>query len=253
LVDDESIIVQGLQRVVNWSKYGCEVAGWANDAKTGAQAIREHKPDILFTDIRMPDLDGLTMIAGLKSEFPHMQITVLTGYREFEYAKRAISLGATRFLLKPSKMAEIEEALEAMTQKLKHDQQISQLLGKSESLEGFTEDPAEEKNESNSFIVNAALKYIEVHYAEKLSLSELADKIYVSQWYLSKLLNKYTDKTFYDLLNNARIKKAKQLLKDPSLKIGNISEMVGFMDVSHFSRIFKKTENISPKEYRNSI
>ncbi|MDR1642615.1 MAG: response regulator [Clostridiales bacterium] len=243
LVDDESIIVQGLKKVVDWAKYECEVVATANDAKSGAAAIREHKPDILFTDIRMPDLDGLTMIAGLKSEFPRLQLTVLTGYREFDYAKRAISLGATRFLLKPSKMAEIEEALEAMTEKLRRERKIAE-----------TEVPEEEeKTESNSFIVNAALKYIDSHFAEKLSLSELADKIYVSQWYLSKLLNKYTDKTFYDLVNQARIKKAKALLRDPALKIGDISEMVGFMDVSHFSRTFKKTENISPKDYRNSL
>jgi two-component system response regulator YesN len=155
----------------------------------------------------------------------------------------AISLGATRFLLKPSKMAEIEEALEAMTEKLKREQRLAESDAPEE----------EEKTESNSFIVNAALKYIDAHFAEKLSLSELADKIYVSQWYLSKLLNKYTDKTFYDLLNQARIKKAKTLLKDPALKIGDISEMVGFMDVSHFSRTFKKAENISPKDYRNSL
>jgi two-component system response regulator YesN len=234
-----------LQRVVDWARFGCEVVGVANDAKSGALAIRTHKPDILFTDIRMPDLDGLTMIAGLKSEFPRMQITVLTGYREFDYAKRAISLGACRFLLKPSKMAEIEEALQAMADKLKDLQKIAE----ADEKDGVEE----EKNESNSFIVNTALKYIDSHYAEKLSLSDLADKIYVSQWYLSKLLNKYTDKTFYDLVNQARIKKAKLLLKDPALKIGDISEMVGFMDVSHFSRIFKKTENISPKEYRNSL
>lgn len=66
----------------------------------------------------MPDQDGLTMLAGLKSEFPEMQICVLTGYRDFNYAQEAIRLGVTRFLLKPSKMDEIDEALAAMTQKL---------------------------------------------------------------------------------------------------------------------------------------
>ena len=73
--------------------------------------IRSARPDIVFTDIRMPDQDGLTMLAGLKSEFPDMQIAVMTGYRDFPYAQEAIRLGVCRYLLKPSKMDELHEAL----------------------------------------------------------------------------------------------------------------------------------------------
>ena len=115
LVDDEAIIVEGLRQVVDWSAHNCQVAALAQDAVTGAQAIRTHRPDILFTDIKMPGEDGLTMLAGLKGEFPRMQIAVLTGYRDFEYARRAIRLGVSRFLLKPSRMEELLEALEYMT------------------------------------------------------------------------------------------------------------------------------------------
>ena len=118
LIDDEDIIVEGLKKVIDWAKFGCEVVATASDAKSGALAIREYKPDILFTDIKMPNLDGLTMLAGLKGESPEMQITVLTGYRDFEYAKRAVNIGVTRFLLKPSKMNELEEALRTMTENL---------------------------------------------------------------------------------------------------------------------------------------
>ena len=96
LVDDESIIVEGLRQVVDWPAFRCQVAGVAQDAVSGAQAIRQHRPDILFTDIKMPGEDGLTMLAGLKGEFPRMQIAVLTGYRDFEYAQRAIRLGVAR-------------------------------------------------------------------------------------------------------------------------------------------------------------
>jgi two-component system response regulator YesN len=232
---------------MDWAKYNCEVVATAWDAQSGTQAIRTHRPDILFTDIRMPNIDGLTMLASLRSEFPDMQITVLSGYRDFEYAKRAISIGVARFLVKPSKMDEINEALATMTRRLDRKNQ------KESAQEKNAELSSGEKNEANSFIVNKALEYISRHYNQKISLSELADKIYVSQWYLSKLLNKYTGKNFYDLLNQSRIRKAKELLGDPALKIGEISELVGFIDVSHFSRIFKKSEGRSPKEYRNAL
>jgi len=63
----------------------------------------------------------------------------------------------------------------------------------------------------------------------------------------------YVNKNFYDLLNEARIEQAKELLHDPQFTISTISEMVGFADVSHFSRVFKKIEHISPKAFRNTL
>lgn len=247
LIDDEDIIVEGLKKVVNWEKYGCEVVAVASDAKSGAQVIRKHKPDILFTDIKMPNMDGLTMLTGLKGEFPKMQITVLTGYRDFEYATRAIQLGVTRFLLKPSKMNELEEALQVMTDHL------GGLSVSAPQPAEENEDASQEGNSANSLIVRSAVKYIEEHYAEKLTLLDLAEQTYVSQWYLSKLLNKYTGKSFCDLLNQIRVNKAEKLLQDPSLKIREISDLLGYNDVTHFSKIFKKVKQMSPNEYRNII
>lgn len=243
LIDDEDIIVEGLRKVVDWQRYNCTVVATAGDAQAGSATIREHHPNIVFTDIKMPGVDGLTMLAGLKGEFPHMQISVLTGYRDFEYAKRAIHLGVTRFLLKPSKMSEIDEALEAMTQKLAEEAALPPPTG--------GEEAAVAESNAGSFLIKSAIKYIETHYSEKLTLTEVADKIYVSQWYLSKLLNRYTDKSFCDILNQTRIAKAKELLTDPALRIHEISEMVGFGDVTHFSRCFKKLVGQSPNEYRN--
>ena len=81
----------------------------------------------------------------------------------------------------------------------------------------------------------------------------MADNVYVSQWHLSKLLNKYTGQTFSELLNHVRMEQAKQLLGNPSLRIGDIAEAVGFLDMAHFSRVFKKQEGISANEYRNTV
>ena len=112
-----------------------------------------------------------------------------------EYAQKAIRLGVTRFLLKPSNMDELEEAISAMC--------------------------------------------------------EVAEKTYVSQWHLSKLLNRHTGQSFSDILNHCRIEHAKKLLEDPSLRIGDISDAVGFLDLAHFSRVFKKQEGMSANEWRN--
>lgn len=239
LIDDESIIVEGLRRIIKWAEYDCEVVGTAGDAEEGAQLIRQLQPHIVFTDIRMPGQDGLSMLAGLRSEFPYMQVTVLTGYRDFAYAQQAIRLGVTRFLLKPSKMDEIKEALQCMKEKL-------DAMPKSVS-------ETEELRSAGSFIVNKAIRYMTENYRQKLTLQTVADCCYVSQWHLSKLLNRYAERSFYDILNSIRIQEAKKLLEDPSLKIGEISEMVGYADTAHFARTFKKLENMSANEYRNSL
>ena len=239
LVDDERLIVKGLSSVVPWEELGCEVAGTAYDGDTGLELIRQIRPDIVLTDIRMPNMDGLTMLAALHSEFPHMQMSVLTAYRDFDYARQAINLGVCRYLLKPSKMDELLEAVRQMVSRLQA----------ADSAEGGGETDAAAGN----YIVQAALQYMREHCAEQhLSLNVVADHVYVSQWHLSKLLNRETGQSFFDLLGGMRIEQAKLLLADPSLRIHEVSEASGYADVAHFSKSFKKIVGCTPGEYRNS-
>lgn len=249
IIDDEPLIVEGLSRSIPWDKWDCEVVGTAHDGKEGMEVIRTQRPSIVISDISMPKMDGLTMIAGLKSEFPNMQITILTGYREFEYVQEAIKLGVSRFLLKPSKMNELYEAIDIMTEKLRQFP-VDDILNMEEEQEE-NEENALYNNEAGSFIVNKALEYIDEHYKEKIHLVDVADYVYVSQWHLSKLLNKHTGQNFSEALNTARITRAKELLKNPSMRIYDIAEEVGFQDLAHFSRVFKKLEGVSANEYRN--
>lgn len=255
IIDDEPIIAEGLQRIISWADYGCEVVATANSGQEGIEVIREQKPEIIFTDIAMPEMDGLTMIAAIRIEFPNTMISILTGYRDFDYAKRAIELGVTRFLLKPSNLDEIKEAIQVMTEKLNRLSDTEKIETKSETEEEKLSKhlETEEGSCAGSFIVKNALTYIKEHYAHKITLSEVAEKTFVSQWHLSKLLNKHMGQSFSDILNQIRIDEAKKLLSDPALRISDIAEEVGFLDVAHFSRVFKKQTGISAKEYRNQL
>lgn len=249
IVDDEDTIVRGLIKIMPWEKYNCEVVGAAENGEDAIKMIRKIKPDILFTDISMPQVDGLNMIEAIRKEYPNMQISILSGYSEFDYAKRAIALGVVRYILKPSTYDELEESLSTMINNIKEQERISQAVAEAEMKE--SEPDVQPDGTSQNFIIKNALKYIEEHYAEKLTLSDVAEKVYVSQWHLSKLIAKNTNQSFSDLLNGVRIEQAKKLLADPSLRIWEISEKVGFADVTHFSRIFKKHEGMSANEYRN--
>lgn len=256
IIDDEPIIVEGLARSVKWEKWNCEIIATANDGIEGQALIREHKPHMIFSDICMPGLDGLKMIAGLKSEFDSMEVSILTGYRDFDYAQQAIRLGVARFLLKPSNMNEIEEAVEIMVSNLKKKnitgtEETGNTIPAENELENTSSEEDKPESAASSFIVKNALQYIKENYKQKLTLSDVAEKTYVSQWHLSKLLNRHMNQNFSEILNNVRIEEAKKLLKDPSLRIGDIAEEVGFLDMAHFSRVFKKQVGISANEYRN--
>lgn len=288
IIDDEPIIVKGLTRLTPWQEYDCEVVGSAGDGQEGLELIRSVHPNIVFSDIYMPKMDGLLMAAALKSEFEDLELSILTGYRDFDLLQQALRLGATRYILKPSSMEELEEALKAMTEKLRKrgiypvercdlpgedkdrqsvqakDSQSEQMKGlqieqakdsQSEQAEDMENERAEDpqNEQAGSFLVHHAIAYMKKNYTRKVTLKEVADNVYVSQWHLSKLLNGHTGQSFSELLNTIRIDAAKELLKDPSLRIGDVAEEVGFLDLAHFSRVFKKIIGVSANEYRNNM
>lgn len=246
VIDDEPIIIQGLSRVMNWKEYGCQLVGTAYNGTEGIELIHRVHPDIIISDIAMPGIDGLQMIASIRIEQPDAMITILTAHRDFDYAQKAIQLGVCRFLLKPSNFRELEEAMTFMTGKLKK----SKLQNENRDV---PDDFLAEKSTgaASSFLVRNAIEYMERHYSEKLSLSDLADKLYVSQWHLSKLLNHEMQKGYSELLNEIRIREAQKLLKDTTLRVSEIAEAVGFCDITHFTKTFKKYTNMSAREYRD--
>ena len=245
LVDDERIILDGLTRAVDWNRMGCEVVGTAVNGQEGLRLIRELRPDMLLTDIRMPNMDGLSMVAALRSEFPRLQIAVLTAFRDFEYAQTALNLGVCRYLLKPSRMEELYEAIRTMVDRL---EALPPLPEDAEP----EDDPADAGNSAGNFIVRQAMEYMEAHCAEHLTLGDVAAHVYVSPWHLSKLLNRCLNQSFLDILGRLRMDRARILLANPELRVHAIAEQVGYSDVAHFSKSFKRFVGMTPGEYRDS-
>ena len=101
LVDDEPIVLEGIRTKIDWESSGFTFAGEATDGEIALSMIHELKPDILITDIKMPFMDGLELSAAIKKIQPWIKIIILSGHDEFEYAKKAISIGIEDYLLKP--------------------------------------------------------------------------------------------------------------------------------------------------------
>ena len=134
IVDDEPIIRKGLRNIINWKNFGCEVVAEAGDGLDGLELIRKHKPDIIITDIKMPETDGLSMIKQMKEDVPDSKIIILTGHRDFDYVHEALKLGVTDFLLKPSRIEELTSAISRAVKELKFQNQRSEEFDKLSQL-----------------------------------------------------------------------------------------------------------------------
>ncbi|MBQ7887984.1 MAG: helix-turn-helix transcriptional regulator, partial [Clostridia bacterium] len=112
---------------------------------------------------------------------------------------------------------------------------------------------AEQGTNAGSFIVRAAIAYMQENCTQRITLSDVADNVFVSQWHLSKLINRHMGQSFLDILGGMRIERAKQLLKNPSMRVHEVAEQAGFSDVAHFSKSFKKLVGKTPGEYRAGL
>lgn len=130
LVEDEMVIRRGIKNSIDWEKEGYIFCGEASDGELAYPMIIKEKPDILITDIRMPFMDGLELCKLVKKELPNIKILILRGYDEFDYAKEAIRLGVTEYLLKPISSGKLLEALNGVSESIRREKEDKDLVRK---------------------------------------------------------------------------------------------------------------------------
>lgn len=257
IVDDEQIVLDGMKTVLKSAGRDWQVAGTAVNGVQGLEVIRSSRPDVVITDIKMPDMDGLEMSRLVKEEFPDTVIFVFSGYAEFNLAQKAIDLGVYNYLLKPMKYMEIYAALEKAEEfvlerrraRLEQEEQVKRLKS---SIPLLKEQDAGKKQKHRTKIIGEVLNYIEENYSKNISLKEASEKVYLNINYLSEIFKAELGENFTEYLKKYRVKKAIELLKRMDLKIYQIAEMVGYSDSKHFSQVFKEITGVSPKDYNIS-
>ena len=118
IVEDEPIIRMGIASVLPWDEIDCEVVALAENGVDGLEKAKSFQPQLVISDIRMPKMDGLSMIETLVSANPDIQVILLTGYKEFEYAQKAISFGVSNYILKPVDQDELLEVVKELAEKI---------------------------------------------------------------------------------------------------------------------------------------
>ncbi|SHK67483.1 two-component system, response regulator YesN [Selenomonas ruminantium] len=233
LVEDEDIIRRGLVETVDWAAMGAEIAGEAADGEEALPLIRELRPDVLITDIRMTNMDGLELARRLRAENIRPKLVFLTSYTDFEYVREALRLQAADYLLKPVD----DEALAKLIRKLGAEQQEDLPFAAELSRAAASKNP----------YVRAAWQAITEKYQHHISLEQVAEEQLVSVSYLSRKLKEEAGDTFGTLLAKYRLQQAVQLLRTGTLRVYEVAEQTGFGDYKNFCQVFRRYLHTTPR------
>ncbi|SFH56563.1 response regulator transcription factor [Pisciglobus halotolerans] len=126
LVDDEYMILAGLQKIINWGDFQISIVGTASNGKEALDFVEKNSIDIVITDVTMPLLSGIDFVYEARKRGYHFKFIILSGYQEFEYAQKSLQLGAASYLLKPINKKELEHSLNKIIKELKEEQRFEQ-------------------------------------------------------------------------------------------------------------------------------
>lgn len=235
VVDDEVNSRNTLCTCFPWEDIGFHVCGQADNGKEALAFMKQHAVHVVFTDVSMPVMSGIELaqtISNMKGVKP--TVVFLSAHDDFKYAQEALRYNVRYYILKPSNFNELRSSFEIIRTELDNKYNVR---------------ASADFSASGDDTMKKVLEYCESNYREG-TLAEIADQLYLNTSYLSSLIKQKTSLNFSDHIQNARMKQAALLLRDPNVKIYNISDMVGYLNPNNFARAFKLYYGMSPSEYR---
>ncbi|MBA4493825.1 response regulator [Paenactinomyces guangxiensis] len=240
VVEDESLIRRNISRKITELNPNFIVIGEAMNGLDALKIVESETPQLVVTDIQMPMMNGLELAKNIFFAFPHIKIVILSGYHEFEYARRAINYKVEDYLLKPVTDEKLHSLLGKIELKIRGD--LDSLANIASSMSDKT---------SPEELVEAVKLFIKENYKKNLTLKEIANELNFTVDYLGKIFRKHTNETPIKYLTRLRINEAKRILStDLDMEIKTVGKIVGYQDPYYFSRVFKTNTGYYPSEYR---
>ena len=237
LVDDEIIIREGFKRLFDWEAHDCEVVGEAADGMEALAQIDSLCPDIVIMDINIPIMNGLKVIQLSRIKHPGTAFVIVSGYDDFAYCREALRLQITDYILKPVNYEEFGSCIDNLKISL-FERRVSS---------------AAEPEKQEERTITGITRYLQEHLTEEISLTVLAGQFHLNPQYISQLFKSEIGVNFLAYLTNIRMEKAKKLLLSTSLPIAEVAEQSGYGDYRVFTKVFKKSEGVTPSQYRRDF
>lgn len=234
VAEDEKLIANNIAKYISTCDSSFEVVSICYDGFSALKEIEQCNPHVLFTDIKMPLMDGLAIVEHIHNNTPHVRCIIISGYNDFEYAKTAIKFKAFDYLLKPLNKFELSKTLRKIKDELLSEQALLN----------------SERDTSTENIVNSIIQYLQTNYEKDVNFTQIAADYNFSASYLTKIFKEHTGTSPIKYLIEYRINIAKSMLLDTNLTIKEIAEKTGFIDQFYFSKCFKNYCGITPSHYR---
>lgn len=240
IVDDEKFVRLGLRTMIQRSGF---CTGTIMESKNGVEAIEElknHTFDVVFSDIKMPIMDGIAMIQKIKEEeLSKAVLVIISGYDDFSFAVKALRNGVSDYLLKPVERDVFQKLLEKIERELEE-----------KNLEGVKLIEVEEAYGDKGQKIQKAIAFIQSHYNEDINMAVVSNEVSMNYTFFSETFKEQTGKSFVEYLKSVRIHMAKKLLRESCMQIARVAFEVGFKDDKHFSKTFKIETGMTPTEYK---
>lgn len=230
------MIREGFKRLFDWEAHDCEVVGEAADGMEALAQIDALLSDIAIMDINIPIMNGLKVIQLSRMKHPDIAFVIVSGYDDFSYCREALRLQITDYILKPVNYEEFGSCIDNL--------KISLFRRRTE------EEPAAAEEERP---IAAMTRYMQAHLAEEVSLNLLAEEFHLSPQYISQLFKSEIGVNFLTYLTSLRMERAKKLLLSTALPVSEVAEQSGYGDYRVFTKAFKKSEGVTPSQYRRDF
>ena len=229
LIDDDPWALMDIKRTLPLDEMGFQLIGEYDNTNDAAAAIEKLHPALILSDICMGGTSGLDLICKFRQKNYDGEFIIISGYSDFEFARKAIQVDVCAYLLKPINHQDGKSALQKARNK----------------LEGRPQ-----QYDDQQHIINRIRDYIRQNYQKRLSLDDIAEEFFINRTYLSELFREKLGKNFVQYKNEVRIEQAKILLKDTQWPISQIATHCGFDNTSYFSLVFRQITGFSPGQFR---
>lgn len=252
LVDDEAVAAAAMKRRIKWDKYGIEEVFSAESMRQAIQVMEGNRIDLMLCDVEMPGGNGLELYEWVRTYSPETECIFVSCHPEYEYVRKALTMGSMDYVLKPVDYEEMDkilmEAADRIRQRNHHHDTVLNDPGQKEKI--IQKELPESDPEVQSDAVKDAIRYISEHLSQNMSIRDIADYAHLNPQYFMRLFKKETSKSVLEYITESRLTFAKKMLRQTNLPITEVALSAGYDNFSYFSKLFRRNEGMSPSEYR---